>query len=133
MEPSNTYEYGYEMDSSDEEESIVLRQRREFQPLYTRAVLMRDERGHRRYINRDQAGSHDQIWNDYFTDNCKYPSEYFRRSFRMRRELFMGILSDVEAHDVYFMQRPDALGRQGFYYLGELCSDSIWDSSSDGA
>ncbi|KAK0596065.1 hypothetical protein LWI29_012515 [Acer saccharum] len=28
MEPSNKYEYGYEMNSSDEEESIVLRQRR---------------------------------------------------------------------------------------------------------
>ena len=54
MEPSNRYEYGYGMDSSDEEESIVLSQRRGFQLLYTRAVLMRDQRDCRRYINQDQ-------------------------------------------------------------------------------
>ena len=55
----------------------------------------------RRYINRDREGSHDRLWNDYSTDDCKYPSEYFRRRFRMRRDLFMRILSNVEARDVY--------------------------------
>ncbi|KAL5821943.1 hypothetical protein ACOSQ3_023825 [Xanthoceras sorbifolium] len=108
------------MDSSDEEESIVLRQQREFQPLYTRAVLLKDERSHRRYINRDRAGSHNRIWNDYFRNDCKYPLEYFRRRFRMRRELFMRILSDVEAHDVYFTQRNDALSRQGLSGLQKM-------------
>ncbi|KAK3182868.1 hypothetical protein Dsin_030154 [Dipteronia sinensis] len=99
------------MDTSDEEESIVLRQRREFQPLYTRALLIRDQRDGRWHINRDRAGSHDRIWNDYIIDECKYPSKYFRRRFRMRCELFWRILSNVEAHDVYFMQRNDAAGR----------------------
>ncbi|KAL5769809.1 hypothetical protein ACOSP7_013963 [Xanthoceras sorbifolium] len=123
MEPSNTYEYGYEMDSSDEEELIVLHQRREFQPLYTRAVLMRDERGHRRYINRDRAGSHDRIWNDYFIDNCKYPSEYFRRRFRMRCKLFMRILSDVETHDVYFTQ--PAIRLLSYGYSADCCDEYL--------
>ncbi|KAK3228494.1 hypothetical protein Dsin_000375 [Dipteronia sinensis] len=97
MEPSNRYEYGhgYGMDSSDEEELIVLHQRRGFQPLYTRVVLMRDQRDGRWYINRDRAGSHDRIWNDHFTDDCKYPSEYFRRRFLMTCELFLPILSNV--------------------------------------
>ncbi|KAL5739311.1 hypothetical protein ACOSQ2_028491 [Xanthoceras sorbifolium] len=108
------------MNSSDKEESIMLRQRREFQPLYTQAVLMRDERGRRRYINRDRVVSHDRIWNDYFTDDCKYPSEYFRKQFCMRRELFIQNLLDVEAHDVYFTQRNSALGHQGLSRLQKM-------------
>ena len=121
MEPSNyKYEYGYGMDFSYEEELIVLHQQRGFQPLYTRVVLMRDQRDGRRYINRDREGSHDRLWNDYFTNDCKYPLEYFRRRFRMGRDLFLRILSNVEAHDVYFMQRDDATGRPGLSGLQKM-------------
>ncbi|KAK3228748.1 hypothetical protein Dsin_000629 [Dipteronia sinensis] len=119
MEPSNSYEYGYEMDSYDDEESIVLRQRRGFQPLYTRAVLLRDQMNGIRYINRDRVGSHDRIWNDYFSDDCKYPSEYFRRRFHMRGELSQ-ILSNVEACDVYFKQMDDVAGRLGLSGLKKM-------------
>ncbi|KAK3205827.1 hypothetical protein Dsin_019873 [Dipteronia sinensis] len=38
----------------------------------------------------------------------------------MRRELFLRILSDVEAHNVYFMQRNDALGGHGLFGLQKM-------------
>lgn len=67
----------------------------------------------RQYIRRDREGSHKQILKDYFAPNCTFPPDYFRRRFRMRRELFLRILKDVEAHDEYFVQKKDCTGRVG--------------------
>ncbi|KAL5773337.1 hypothetical protein ACOSQ2_013261 [Xanthoceras sorbifolium] len=60
---------------------------------------------------------------DYVND-CKYPSKYFHRQFCMRRELFLRILSDIEAFDVYFTQKNDALGRQGLSGLQKMTKKS---------
>ena len=38
----------------------------------------------------------------------------------MRRDLFLRILSNVEAHDVYFTQRDDAPGRWGLSELQKM-------------
>lgn len=67
----------------------------------------------RRYIKRDREGSHRQIWQDYFAANCTYLPDYFRRRYRMRRELFLRILKDVEAYDAYFVRRKDCIGCLG--------------------
>ncbi|KAF8397700.1 hypothetical protein HHK36_016622 [Tetracentron sinense] len=67
----------------------------------------------RRYIKRDREGSHRQIWRYYFFENCTYPIDYFHRRYRMRRELFLLILKDVEAYDEYFVQMKDCCNHLG--------------------
>jgi hypothetical protein len=46
-----------------------------------------------RYINRDRESAHDRLHQDYFADDCVYPSNYFRRRYRMRRQLFLSIIA----------------------------------------
>ncbi|KAK9275757.1 hypothetical protein L1049_023026 [Liquidambar formosana] len=65
----------------------------------------------RKHLKHDQEGSHQQIWKDYFVENCTYPANYFHRRYCMRRELFLRILKDVEAYDEYFIQKKDCCGR----------------------
>ncbi|KAF8411112.1 hypothetical protein HHK36_003651 [Tetracentron sinense] len=67
----------------------------------------------RRYIKCDREGSYRQIWKDYCAENCTYPANYFHRRYRMRRELFLRILKDIEAYDEYIVQRKDCCGRLG--------------------
>ncbi|XP_059650340.1 uncharacterized protein LOC132296119 [Cornus florida] len=57
---------------------------------------------------------------DYFSENCKYPPEYFHRQFRMRRELFLRILNDVKAYDDYFIQKRDAIDRLGLSFIQNM-------------
>ncbi|GKD37948.1 ALP1-like protein isoform X1 [Tanacetum coccineum] len=53
----------------------------------------------RRYINRERDVAEERLMTDYFGPHPKYPAEYFRRRYRMNRELFLEIESarkDVE-------------------------------------
>jgi hypothetical protein len=34
---------------------------------------------HQRYINHDREAAHERLHRDYFTDDCVYPPDYFRR------------------------------------------------------
>ncbi|CAL5379099.1 unnamed protein product [Camellia sinensis] len=63
----------------------------------------------RQSIRRDHERSDQQIWRDYFAENCTYPPKYFRRRFRMRQELFLHILNDVKRYDKYFTTVNDSL------------------------
>jgi hypothetical protein len=65
------------------------------------------------YINRDRASAHDRLHQDYFVDDCVYPPIYFRRRYRMRRQLFLSIMLRLGEYSPYFTQREDALGRLG--------------------
>ena len=65
----------------------------------------------RRYINRDRESAHDRLHQDYFADDCVYPPNYFRRRYRMRRQLFLSIMLRLGEYSPYFTQREDALGR----------------------
>ncbi|XP_028092656.1 uncharacterized protein LOC114292835 [Camellia sinensis] len=67
----------------------------------------------RRRICNDREGSHRQIWRDYFADDCSYPSDYFRRRYRMHRELFLRILKDIEAYCEYFVPKKDCTRHRG--------------------
>jgi hypothetical protein len=42
----------------------------------------------RKYIKRPREEAHQQLVNDYFSENPLYPSNMFRRRFRMSRPLF---------------------------------------------
>ncbi|XP_059650327.1 uncharacterized protein LOC132296102 [Cornus florida] len=86
----------------------------------------------RRYIKRDREDAAQQLWKDYFAENPVFPPEYFRRRFRMRRQLFLRILNDITTHDNFFKQKPDATGRMGVHpYIEDdkqyLCSSNESD------
>nr|XP_043639912.1 uncharacterized protein LOC122611026 [Erigeron canadensis] len=88
------------------------------------------------YIPRDQLGAGNQLMNDYFVENSKYPPHFFRRRFCMRKELFMRIANDIASfspvgdehvppHFVEFRnQRVDARGNLGFSTI-QKCTSAI--------
>jgi hypothetical protein len=65
--------------------------------------------GHEVVYREIQAGNL-RIVVDYFADVPMYNDKFFRRRFRMSRNLFLRIVEGVEAHDDYFRQRPNAIG-----------------------
>ncbi|GJX96517.1 hypothetical protein Tco_0352315 [Tanacetum coccineum] len=70
-------------------------------------------------IHRDREGAEDRLMDDYFDDLCKYPLYYFRRRYRMSRELFLKIVKDISTYEAdplpkhfkFFKVRPDCTGR----------------------
>ncbi|CAN6306492.1 unnamed protein product [Urochloa humidicola] len=67
----------------------------------------------RQSIPRDILSGHEKIYWDYFADKSVYNENHFRRRYRMSRALFLRIVAAVEAHDEYFRQKADAMGRLG--------------------
>ena len=61
------------------------------------------------YIERNREAGHIRLWNDYFTENPTYEAHFFRRRFRMNKELFMHmrhIFSDaVTLNDINVLDR----------------------------
>ena len=89
------------------------------------------------FLQRDREECHDQMMKDYFIERPRFPAHDFRRRFRMRRELFEGILNVVVNHDHYFTRKIDAVGRQSlsshqkltsaFWILANGCSTDSTD------
>ena len=73
-----------------------------------------DHRFHpRKHIKRPREEAHQKLVNDYFSENPLYPSNIFRRRFRMSRPLFLRIVEALGQNSNYFTQRVDAVNRQG--------------------
>ncbi|KAM1134308.1 hypothetical protein ACFX19_044154 [Malus domestica] len=89
------------------------------------------------FVQRDREECYDQMMKDYFIERPRFPAHDFRRRFRMRRELFEGILNAVVNHDHYFARKIDAVGRQSlsphqkltsaFRMLANGCSADLTD------
>jgi hypothetical protein len=75
-------------------------------------------------INREPLRFHNQLVEDYFAERPRYGDELFRRRFRMSKTLFLCIVNDIEEHDDYFKQKPDATKRMGFSSL-QKCTAAI--------
>ncbi|XP_052189884.1 uncharacterized protein LOC127799701 [Diospyros lotus] len=73
-----------------------------------------------RVINRNRAEGHERLYRDYFADSLTYPSQLFRRRFRMHRSLFLRIQAAIETHDQYFVQRFDVVGVPGLSSLQKM-------------
>ncbi|XP_035551461.1 uncharacterized protein LOC118349841 [Juglans regia] len=73
-----------------------------------------------KFIRRDHIQGHECFFRDYFSENPVYPSNLFRRRFRMSRPLFLRILNEVEAYEPYFVQRRDNAGRLGLSSMQKI-------------
>ncbi|XP_020262989.1 uncharacterized protein LOC109838970 [Asparagus officinalis] len=71
-------------------------------------------------IQRNRAKGHERLFHDYFSESPVYLAKLFRRRFRMHRPLFLCILSTVETHDSYFVQKRDAAGKIGLSSLQKV-------------
>ncbi|KAJ0467388.1 putative harbinger transposase-derived protein [Helianthus annuus] len=77
-------------------------------------------RKRRKFIRRDHIQGHERLYRDYFAENPVYPSNLFRRRFRMSRPLFLRILNEVVANEPYFVQRRDNIGRLGLSSMQKI-------------
>ncbi|ETN17200.1 hypothetical protein PPTG_21630 [Phytophthora nicotianae INRA-310] len=75
-------------------------------------------------VDREAVEGHRRLVQDYFAENAIYNAQTFRRRFRMRRSLYLRVVSAVETHDRYFQQRRDATGKLGFSAL-QKCTAAI--------
>ena len=68
---------------------------------------------HGAVIDRDHVVAHQRLYDDYISENPRFPANMFRRRFRMRRELFMRIVRALERQYMCFRFRHDAAGIPG--------------------
>ncbi|XP_057808427.1 uncharacterized protein LOC131022901 [Salvia miltiorrhiza] len=66
---------------------------------------------HRQYVHRDREAVHLCLMQDYFNDNPTHGLTFFRRCFRMQKELFLRIIETIQGEDTYFQISHDAQGR----------------------
>lgn len=71
-------------------------------------------------IHRDRIAGHQRLFSDYFSENPVYPPRLFRRRFRMKRDLFLQIVKDMEDNCDYFVQKPNAAKVLGFSALQKV-------------
>jgi hypothetical protein len=71
----------------------------------------------RKFVDRDRGAAHERLVADYFGPQPLYDGNTFRRRYRMRRELFLRIVSSVCEFDSYFVQSSDAVGQLGLSSL----------------
>ncbi|GKE63749.1 ALP1-like protein, partial [Tanacetum coccineum] len=88
----------------------------------------------RTYINRERDVAEERLMADYFGPHPKYPAEYFRRRYRMNRELFLEIVQGIEnyiqtvnplpKHFQFFTIRYDCTGLKSFSVIMK-CTSAI--------
>ena len=54
----------------------------------------------REYVDRDWVMGHDRLFHDYFATRPVYGEKFFRRRYRMRKNLFIRIQQACEEHDI---------------------------------
>ncbi|XP_075666073.1 uncharacterized protein LOC142635907 [Castanea sativa] len=96
-------------DDSDEDEIII--------KLLTSSI---SQCKRRRYIDCNHLAGHKRLYDDYFAEEPVYPPNVFRRRFRMRCSLFLRILSKVEAHEPYFIQKRNNAKKLGLSPLQKM-------------
>ena len=62
-------------------------------------------------VNLESA--HERLMRDYFADRHVYPPSDFRNKFRMRKTLFMKVMTNVVQYNQYFLQKSDYIRRLG--------------------
>ena len=65
-------------------------------------------------IKRNYLAGHERFYLDYFANSPIYLEKEFQSRFRMSRSLFFNIISKVEAHDPYFVQKRNGGKKLGY-------------------
>ncbi|KAH7859833.1 hypothetical protein Vadar_005996 [Vaccinium darrowii] len=65
------------------------------------------------FIRRDRAAANKRIHSDYFSEDPLFNEKIFRQRFRMAQPLFERILTQLQQHNYYFVQKSDAVGAAG--------------------
>ncbi|KAK1679728.1 hypothetical protein QYE76_040576 [Lolium multiflorum] len=82
-------------------------------------------KGRSKNLPRNRVEGQVRLHKDYFhLTNLIFPEKYFRRRYRMSRDLFLVILRGVRNYDPYFQCRRDATGALGFTSY-QKCSAAI--------
>lgn len=89
-----------------------------------RAGLSCRRSGTRRYIRRNREEAHKQLVADYFTEIPNYTDAMFRRRFRMRRSVFLRIVSALSEWSPFFTQWVYCTSRKGLSPL-QKCTAAI--------
>ncbi|KAL7608660.1 uncharacterized protein LOC111918862 [Lactuca sativa] len=74
-------------------------------------------------LRRNHEAGHDRLIEDYFADDAIYAVK-FRRRFRMRNELFLRIVGDLEGRFPYFQWKMDARRKKSFSPI-QKCTTAI--------
>ncbi|KAI4970774.1 hypothetical protein ZWY2020_001688 [Hordeum vulgare] len=67
----------------------------------------------RAFIQRERVEAHKRLMRNYFGPQPVFPDKYFRRRFRMSKDLFIHICNYVKQHDRSFEQRRNRAGLLG--------------------
>jgi hypothetical protein len=78
----------------------------------------------RRYVHRDREACNERLHREYFAKDSTFDALKFRCRFRMRRELFLYIVQEVCAFDLWFVQKYDGVGRLGLASL-QKCTTAM--------
>ena len=86
--------------------------------------VQKKKRKKRVHIERNREEGNVRLWEDYFSETPTYPSNLFRRRFRMNKPLFMRIFDRLSNEVEFFRQKEDALGRLSLSPL-QKCTAAI--------
>jgi hypothetical protein len=67
----------------------------------------------RAFIRRERVEAHKWLMRNYFGSPPVFPERYFRRRFRISKDLFIHICNSVKQHDRSFEQRRNCAGLLG--------------------
>ena len=67
----------------------------------------------RAFIRRERIDAHKRLVRNYFASSLVFPENYFRRRFRMSKDLFFRICNEVKRHNPVFEQRRNCAGLLG--------------------
>jgi hypothetical protein len=76
----------------------------------------------RKFKFRNRILAQEILYADYFATNSVYDDNDFARRFRMGKQRFLKIVTDLERNDTYFQQKCDAANRPGFTSLQKVAS-----------
>ncbi|KAA1080828.1 hypothetical protein PGT21_022902 [Puccinia graminis f. sp. tritici] len=92
--------YDWDMEDKDEDSINI------FEELETEAEEEKIQAQLQPNKEQSHLEGHQKLLQDYFVQGLTYSNTDFKQQFRMRRELFLNIVADVEAACPYFVQKP---------------------------
>ena len=65
----------------------------------------------RTFVHRDHTIGARQLYKDYFAPHPIFAKKKFRRRFRMRKRLFLKVVTKLAEKNTLFQERPDCRGK----------------------